>query len=58
MVFVVERRTMKFLPTKQFRVIPGCGLVCCDHKNISTNWPKNLLLTKVLPPEKYPLYGI
>ena len=27
MVFVVERRTTKFVPTKQYRIVPGCGLV-------------------------------
>ena len=51
MVFVVERRTMKFLPTKQFRVIPGCGLVYCDHKNISMNWPKICCSRKFYPPK-------
>ena len=39
-VFVVERRTTKFLPTKQYRNVPGCGLVYRDHENFSTNWPK------------------
>ena len=28
-VFVVERRTTKFLLTKQYRIVPGCGLVYC-----------------------------
>ena len=40
MVFMVERRTTKFLPTKHYRIVLGCGLVYCDHENIATNWPK------------------
>ena len=40
LVFVVERRTTNFLPTKQYRIVPGCGLVYRDHANFSTNWPK------------------
>ena len=40
MVFVVERRTMRFLPTKVYCIIPGCGLVYRDHENVSPNWPK------------------
>ena len=39
-VFVVERRTTKFLPTKQYCIVLGYGLVDRDHENISTNWPK------------------
>ena len=39
-VFVVERRTMKYLPTKQYRIVLGCGLVYCDHENVSMNCPK------------------
>ena len=27
---------MKFLRTKQYRIVPGCGLVYCDHKNFFT----------------------
>ena len=30
-IFVVERRTMKFLPMKQYCLVPGCGLVYRDH---------------------------
>ena len=40
MVFMVERRTTKILPMKQYHIVPGCGLVYRDHKNFSTNWPK------------------
>ena len=40
MFFVVERRTMKVLTTKQYRIVPGGGLVYGDHENISTNWLK------------------
>ena len=42
MVFVVERRTTKFLPTKQYRNVQGCGLVYGDNENFSTNWPKTV----------------
>ena len=52
MVFVVERRTTKFLPTKQYRIVLGCGLLYRNHKIHSQ------MLTKILPLEKYPLYGI
>ena len=38
--FVVERQTTKFLPMKQYRIVPGCGLVYHNHVNFSTNWPK------------------
>ena len=31
---------MKFLPTKQYRIVPRCGLVYCNHKIFSMNWPK------------------
>ena len=55
MVFVDER---KFLPTKQYHNVPGCGLVYRDHKNVSTNWPKIHFSQKFYPPEKYPLYGM
>ena len=40
MVFVAERRTTKFLPMKQYHIVPGCGLVYRDYKKFSTNWPK------------------
>ena len=51
MVFVVERQTTKFLPTKQYHIVPGCGLVYRDHKNISTNWPKIHCSRKFYPPK-------
>jgi len=51
-VFVVETRTTKFLPTKH-RIVPGGGLEYRDHENCSTNLPK----IQILPLEKYPLYG-
>ena len=56
MVFVVERRTTKVLPTKQYRIVPGCGLVYRDHENFSTDWPK-IHCSRNLPPEKYPLFS-
>ena len=31
-VFMVERRTTKYLPMKQYCIVPGCGLVYRDHK--------------------------
>jgi len=31
-VFVVERRTTKFIPTKEYRIVPECGLVYRDHE--------------------------
>ena len=57
MVIVIERRTMNFLPTKQYRIVPGCGLVYHDHETFSTNWPIIHCSRKFYPPEKYPLYG-
>ena len=39
-VFMVERRSTKFVPMKQYRVVQGCGSVYRDHENFSTNWPK------------------
>ena len=44
---------MKFLPTKQYRIVPGCGLL---YETFSTNWPK-FTAHENFPPEKYPLYG-
>ena len=52
-VFVVERQNTKFLPTKQYRKVPGCGLVYCDHENFSTNWPK-FTAHKNFTPQKIP----
>ena len=55
MVFVVEKRTMKFVPMKQYRIVwGGEGR---DHNNYATNWPKKFTTHEILPPEKYPLYG-
>ena len=51
MVFVVERRTSKFLTTKQDRIVLGCALVYCDHENFSTNWPKIHCSRKFYPPK-------
>ena len=50
-VFVVERRTTKFLPTKQYCIVLGCGLVYRDHENFSTNWPKIHCSRKFYPPK-------
>ena len=56
---MVERRNTKFLPTKQYCKVPGCGLVYHDHENFSMNWPKNSLLTKIYPPKNthYTVYN-
>ena len=51
MIFVVERPTTKFLPTKQYRIVPGCGLVYHDHENYSTNCPKIHCSRKFYPPK-------
>ena len=51
MVFVVERRTTKYLPTKQYCIVPGCGLVHRNHKKFSTNWPKIHCSRKFYPPK-------
>ena len=50
MVFVVERQTTKFLPTKQYRNVLGYGLVYRNHENVSTNWPKIHSSRKLYPP--------
>ena len=50
-VFVVERRTTKFLPTKAYRIVLGYGLVFCDHENFSSNWPKIYCSQKFYPPK-------
>ena len=50
-VFVVERRTMKFLSTKQYHIVLGCGLVYRDHEKFSTNWPKIHCSRKFHPPK-------
>ena len=50
-VFMVERRAVKFLPMKQYRIVPGCGLVYHDHKNFFHELAKNSLLTKIYPPK-------
>ena len=58
MVFVVEKRTTKFLPTKQYRIVPGVWFRVPRPRNVFHELAKNSLLTKILPPEIYPLYGI
>ena len=40
-----------FLPTKQYHIVPGCGLVYCDHENFPTNWPKIHCSQKFYPPK-------
>ena len=49
---------MKFLPTKQYHIVPGSGLVYRNHEKVFHELAKSSLLTKILPAEKYPLYGI
>ena len=56
-VFVIERRTTKFSPMKQYCIVPGCGLVYHKNEKFFPELAKNSLLTKILPPKKYPLYG-
>ena len=50
-VFVVERQTTNFLPTKQYHTVPVCGLVYHNHQNFSTNWPKIHCSRKFYPPK-------
>ena len=50
-IFVVERPTTKFLPTKQYCIVLGCGLVYHDHENFSTNCPKIHCSQKFYPPK-------
>ncbi len=50
-VFVVERRTTKIIPMKEYRIVPECGLVYRDHENVSTNWPKIHCSRKLSPPK-------
>ena len=38
-------------PTKQYRIVPGCGLVYGDHEKFSTNWPKIHWSRKFYPPK-------
>ena len=38
--FEVERQAIKLLPTKHYHIVPGCGLVYCDHETFSINCPK------------------
>ena len=40
MVFMVEKQTTKFLPTRQYHIVPVCGLEYHNHEIFSTNWPK------------------
>ena len=41
---------MNFLPTKEYCIVPGCGLVYRDHENVSMNWPKIHCSRKFYPP--------
>ena len=52
-VFVVERQTTKFLPTKQYHIVLGCGLVYCNDENFSS-FQK---FTAHKNSAKIPLYG-
>ena len=42
---------MKYLPTKQYRIVPGSGLAYRNHDNVSTNWPKIHCSQKFYPPK-------
>ena len=48
---------MKFLHTKQYRIVLGCGLVYRDHENIFTNWPK-IHCSQTFPPPKNTRYMV
>ena len=50
---------MKCLPTKQYRIVPGCGLVYRDHETFAMNWPKIHCSRKFYPPRntRYTVYG-
>ena len=39
-IFMVERQTMKFLPTKQYRIVGRSHTYCTVTKKISMNWQK------------------
>ena len=55
---MVERQTMKFLPTKLYHIVWRSHTYCTTTTKIFHELAKNSLLTKILSPEKYPLYGI
>ena len=57
-VFVAERRTTKFLPTKRYCIVWGVWFSILRPRKFFHELANNSLLTKILPPEKYPLYGI
>ena len=51
MVFVVEKQTMKFLPTKQCHIVPGVWFRVPRPRKFFHKLAKNSLLTKILPPK-------
>ena len=64
MVFVVERQTTKLLPMKQYRIVTITVLFGVHTHTVPQprkffyELAKNSPLTKILPPQKYPLYGM
>ena len=57
MVFVVERRTTKLFIHKTVPHSIGVWFSVPRPRKFFHELAKNSLLTKILPPEKYPLYG-
>ena len=58
MVFVVGRRTTKYLPTKTPHACTQNRRQTAQPRNFSHEIAKIMTFTKILPLEKYPLYGI
>ena len=57
MVFVDERQTTNFLPTKTVPHSTGVWFSIPRPRKIFHELAQNSPLMKMLPPEKYPLYG-
>ena len=51
-IFMVERRTTKFLPTKQYRIVLGVWFSIQRPRECFRELATNSLLMKILPPEK------
>ena len=58
MVFVVERQTTKFFIHETVPHSTRVWFSILRPRKFFHKLPQNSLLTKILPPEKYPLYGI
>ena len=58
-VFVVEKQTTKYLPTKQLPWMQRATPISVHVTTKNFNKPSKFSTsTKIIPPEKYPLYGI